>query len=211
MPALLFDLDNTLYPAYAGVTEALEQRMNMYVAEITGLPDVQAKSLRQHYFETYGTTLRGLQMHHDVEVESYLATVHDINVEQFIKPNLHLVQQLSTTTIPWAIFTNSPLEHATRILHKIGFSHMAFPIIDIRVMQFHPKPHPEAYRIALEIVSSSAHDTVLFEDTLHNLSYAKAIGMTTVYLKTVASSDIIPPYVDYCFSDITEAVAHFIT
>jgi putative hydrolase of the HAD superfamily len=211
MPALLFDLDNTLYPAYAGVTEALEQRMNMYVAEITGLPDVQAKSLRQHYFETYGTTLRGLQMHHDVEVESYLATVHDINVEQFINPNLHLVQQLSTTTIPWAIFTNSPLEHATRILHKIGFSHMAFPIIDIRAMQFQPKPHPEAYRIALEIVSSSAHDTVLFEDTLHNLSYAKAIGMTTVYLKTVASSDIIPPYVDYCFSDITEAVAYFIT
>lgn len=211
MPALLFDLDNTLYPAYAGVTEALEQQMNAFVAHITGLPDTQAKSLRQHYFETYGTTLRGLQTHHDVDVETYLATVHDIQVEQYIEPNPRLVAQLSTCTLPWAIFTNSPLEHATRILTKMGFPHLSFPIIDIRAMQFQPKPHPEAYRIALEVVSSSAHDAVLFEDTLHNLSYAKAIGMTTVYLKTHATSDIIPPYVDYCFSDITEAVAHFIT
>lgn len=211
MPALLFDLDNTLYPAYAGVTEALEQQMNAYVADITGLPDAQAKALRQHYFETYGTTLRGLQTHHEVDVEIYLATVHDIAVEQYIDPNPVLVQQLTKCALPWAIFTNSPLEHATRILTKIGFTHLSFPIIDIRAMQFQPKPHPEAYRIALEVVSSSAHDAVLFEDTLHNLSYAKAIGMTTVYLKTHVSSDIIPPYVDYCFSDITEAVAHFIT
>lgn len=211
MPALLFDLDNTLYPAYAGVTEALEQQMNTFVAHITGLPESQAKALRQHYFETYGTTLRGLQTHHDVDVEHYLATVHDISVEQYIDPNPTLVDQLSTCTLPWAIFTNSPLEHATRILTKMGFAHLSFPIIDIRAMQFQPKPHPEAYRIALDVVSSSAHDAVLFEDTLHNLSYAKAIGMTTVYLKTHATSDIIPPYVDYCFSDITEAVAHFIT
>ena len=210
MPALLFDLDNTLYPAYAGVTEALEQQMNAYVAHITGLPTDQAKALRQHYFETYGTTLRGLQMHHAVDVEMYLATVHDISVEQYIHPNARLVQQLTTCSLPWAIFTNSPLEHATRILSKIGFDQLSFPIIDIRAMQFQPKPHPEAYRIALEIVSSSAHDAVLFEDTLHNLSYAKAIGMTTVYLKTHASSDSIPPYVDYCFADITDAVAHFI-
>jgi putative hydrolase of the HAD superfamily len=210
MPALLLDLDNTMYPAYAGVTEALEQRMNAYVAQLTGLPDAQAKELRQHYFETYGTTLRGLQTHHDVDVESYLAQVHDINVEQFITPNPILVDQLTSSSLPWAVFTNSPLEHATRILHKIGFTHTSFPIIDIRVMQFQPKPHPEAYRIALHVVASSAHDAVFFEDTLHNLSYAKAIGMTTVYLKTHANSDLIPPYVDFCFSDITEAVAHFI-
>jgi putative hydrolase of the HAD superfamily len=210
MPALLFDLDNTMYPAYAGVTEALEYRMNAYVAQLTGLPDVQAKALRQHYFETYGTTLRGLQTHHVVDVETYLAHVHDINAEQYITPNPVLVQQLRDCPLPWAVFTNSPLEHATRILHKIGFTHTSFPIIDIRAMQFQPKPHPEAYRIALDVVASSAHDAVLFEDTLHNLHYAKAIGMTTVYIKTHASSDITPPYVDYCFSDITEAVAHFI-
>lgn len=210
MPALLLDLDNTMYPAYAGITEALEQRMNTYVAQVTGLPESQAKALRQHYFETYGTTLRGLQAHHDVDVETYLATVHDIQAEQYITPNPLLVAQLTNCPLPWAVFTNSPLEHATRILHKMGFAHTSFPIIDIRAMQFQPKPHPEAYRIALDVVASSAHDAVLFEDTLHNLSYAKAIGMTTVYLKTHPSSDIIPPYVDFCFSDITKAVAHFI-
>ena len=210
MPALLFDLDNTLYPAYAGVTEALEVRMNQYVAQITGLPAEQAKALRQHYFETYGTTLRGLQTHHDVDVEVYLANVHDINAAQFIEPNPTLVAQLTHCPYTWGIFTNSPLEHATTILTKMGFAHLSFPIIDIRATQFHPKPHPEAYRIALEIISSSAHDTVFFEDTLHNLSYAKAIGMTTVFLKTQTHSQTVPPYVDYCFSDITEAVAHFI-
>ena len=211
MPAYLFDLDNTLYPAYAGVTEALEYRMNQYVARITGLPIDQAITLRQHYFERYGTTLRGLQTHHDVDVESYLADVHDINAAQYIDPNPTLVAQLKSCDAPWGVFTNSPIEHATTILRKLGFHALNFPIIDIRAMQFHPKPHPDAYRIALEIMSSSAHDAVLFEDTLHNLSYAKAIGMQTVYITHDATPDFIPPYVDYCFSDITVAVAHIIT
>lgn len=210
MPALLFDLDNTLYPADAGVTEALEARMNEYVAQITGYDAMRAKQLRQHYFEKYGTTLRGLQTHHDVDVESYLATVHDIPVFDLISPNPTLVRRLEACPWHWAIFTNSPLEHATRILTKMGFSHLSFPIIDIRVLQFHPKPHPEAYRVALEVVSSSAHDTILFEDTLHNLSYAKALGLTTVYIHTNRHTDIIPPYVDYCFADINEAVAHLV-
>ncbi|MBM4413230.1 MAG: pyrimidine 5'-nucleotidase [Chloroflexi bacterium] len=210
MPAYLFDLDNTMYPADAGITEALEHRMNDYVARISGLPIDQAKSLRQHYFERYGTTLRGLQTHHEVDVESYLADVHNIDAAQYISPNLTLVSHLESCGYPWGVFTNSPLEHATSILRKLGFNALNFPIVDIRAMQFHPKPHPDAYQIALEIMSSSAHDAVLFEDTLHNLSYAKAIGMQTVYISHAASPDIIPPYVDHCFSDITVAVAHLI-
>ena len=45
--AFLFDLDNTLYPAHAGVTEALEDRMNAYVQQVSRLPHKEAVALRQ--------------------------------------------------------------------------------------------------------------------------------------------------------------------
>ncbi|NBU63600.1 MAG: pyrimidine 5'-nucleotidase [Chloroflexia bacterium] len=203
--AFLFDLDNTLYPAHAGVTEALEARMNDFVQQVSGLSYPQAIALRRHYFVTYGTTLRGLQLHHDVDVETYLHAVHDFDLPALISPNPALVALLQRITLPMAIFTNSPREHALRALHAIGLADLHLPIIDIRMLNFLPKPHPDAYHIALQTIACPASGTVFFEDTLHNLVHAKALGMTTVYIPHHADLPV-PDYVDYCFPDIHHAI-----
>jgi putative hydrolase of the HAD superfamily len=204
--ALLFDLDNTLYPAHSGVTEALEARMNAYVARVCNLSSADAVALRQHYFVTYGTTLRGLQLHHHVDVDDYLTEVHQFDVRPFVVPNTRLNAHLRRDTRQKAIFTNSPRAHAERILHAIALFDLQMPIIDIRAMQLIPKPHPDAYRIALATLQLDASQVAFFEDTLHNLEPAKALGMTTIYLSTTATSVTIPPFVDYFFPDIFTAL-----
>lgn len=206
--ACLFDLDNTLYPADSGITEALEVQMNAYVARLTGLSSADATALRRHYFVTYGTTLRGLQIHHHVDAEDYLETVHQLPIDDCIVPNPELVAAIEQLPIAKALFTNSPLEHAIRVLRRLGFTTLDMPIIDIRMMQFHPKPHPDAYQIALDVIGVPAHAVALFEDTLHNLAYAKTLGMQTVYINPDPDHPI-PPYVDVC-SPTARAALHAI-
>ena len=207
--AFLFDLDNTLYPANSGVTEALEARMNDYVQQVSGLPYEEALALRQHYFITYGTTLRGLQLHHKVNIEAYLHTVHDFDMPHYVKPNPTLAALMASITVPKAIFTNSPREHAQRALDAMGMAHIVMPVIDIRQLNFLPKPHPAAYNVALNTIECPATGTVFMEDTLHNLEYAKSIGMTTVYIPHHADMPV-PAYVDYCFPDAETAIRAFV-
>ena len=58
---LFFDLDDTLYPASTGLWHAIKERMNMFMHERLCLPEAEIPALREQYFKTYGTTLRGLQ------------------------------------------------------------------------------------------------------------------------------------------------------
>ncbi|MFM7679244.1 MAG: pyrimidine 5'-nucleotidase [Roseiflexaceae bacterium] len=204
--ALLFDLDNTLYPANSGVTEALEARMNAYVQQLTGLPPADARALRQHYFVTYGTTLRGLQHHHHVDIEAYLATVHQLEIDVLVHQNAELRDILIRDTRTHVVFTNSPAEHAIRVLKALGLTTLALPIIDIRALSFEPKPHPSAYQVAIRQTRCPVDEIAFFEDTLHNLAPAKALGMTTVYIGQHPAP--LPAYVDMHFPDIVTALTH---
>jgi putative hydrolase of the HAD superfamily len=204
--ALLFDLDNTLYPATAGVTEALEVRMNAFVQQITGLPLADARALRQQYFVTYGTTLRGLQQHHRVDVEAYLATVHQLDIDALVQQNHALHHILLQDSRRHIIFTNSPAEHAIRVLEALGLASLSLPIIDIRALAFTPKPHLSAYHVAIRETKCRADEIIFFEDTLHNLAPAKSLGMTTVYIGTHPAP--LPTYVDMHFADIVTALTH---
>ena len=206
MQTFFFDLDNTLYPQTARVTEALEEKMNAYVAEITQLDTLDAATIRQGYFERYGTTLRGLQLHHAVDTEAYLAQVHDIQIEALVTRNQLLYDLMQPLLHQSAVFTNSPREHAIRVLAALGFQDQQWRIIDIRATDFQPKPQIAAYEAALRSAQATPGASALFEDTLVNLKTAKKIGMQTVYIHPDPSSITIPSYVDYVYADIVDAV-----
>ncbi len=65
---IFFDLDDTLYPASSGLWPTLKARMSQYMIEIMGIPAGEVPGLREKYFRRYGTTLRGLQANHQVDV-----------------------------------------------------------------------------------------------------------------------------------------------
>jgi hypothetical protein len=77
---IFFDLDDTLYPKTSGLWGAIRERMGVFMVERLGLPAEEVPIIRKTYFETYGTTLRGLQIHYHVNSDEYLSYVHDLHL-----------------------------------------------------------------------------------------------------------------------------------
>ncbi len=195
--AILFDLDNTLYPASAGVGARLEERMTAYVQRIVGCDLETARRLRQAYFLSHGTTLRGLQNDHSFDVEDYLSFVHELQLEELLAADAELDALLEQVPAVKAIFTNAPSEHARRVLGILGIERHFDRIFDIRFAEFLPKPHPAAYRRILETLDVAGERAVLIEDTPRNLPPARELGMLTVLIgepkPDLPQPDIVAP------------------
>lgn len=177
---LFFDLDDTLYPHTAGLWEAIRQRMDLYMQEKLGIAVEAVASLRAYYLETYGTTLRGLQNHFHIEVQEFLAYVHDLPLEQYLKPNPALRQVLLSLPQERWIFTNADLNHARRVLTATGLTDCFTGIVDVNALNFIPKPDPQAYVCALELARADVQQSVIFDDAARNLRPAAQLGFTTV-------------------------------
>jgi putative hydrolase of the HAD superfamily len=194
--AILFDLDNTLYPLSAGLTTAIDERMTAYVQRHKGVSLEQALALRQDYMANHGSTLRGLQMTDKVDPDDYLRDVHDIAYESFLAIDEALDGELAALgDVRKAIFTNAPLEHAERVLRLLGIARHFEQVFDIRFMDFRAKPDPYAYERALDALGAEAARTLLVEDTARNLPPARALGLTTIFIgeAPVANADYTAP------------------
>lgn len=176
-----FDLDDTLYPAEAGLWLAIRNRMSFYMIERMGLPPEQVDAMRKSYLDTYGTTLRGLQHNFHIDTNDYLAYVHDLPLHEFIRPDPSVRQMLLSMPQKRWIFTNADKQHALRVLATLNLEGCFDGIIDVRAMDFLNKPDPMAYRRALEIAGvDDPHDCVLLDDAERNLGPAREMGFTTV-------------------------------
>lgn len=178
---IFFDLDDTLYPASLGLWEAIRLRMQTYMQKLLGLPDEELAAMREHYFETYGTTLRGLQMNHQVDAEDFLAYVHDLPLHLYLKPDPVLRSILLGLPQRRWIFTNSDANHTRRVMDILGVSDCFEGIIDIHTLEFFSKPNREAYQHALRIAGEpDASKCAYLDDSTRNLLPARQMGFRTV-------------------------------
>lgn len=202
--AMLFDLDNTLYPASSGLMEHVDRRIGEYVQQWLRLPQQEADAIRHHYYTTYGTTLRGLQQHHGhSETDEYLRFVHDIAIEQYLTANAELDAALADLPVTKVIFTNSPHEHAERVLQALGIAHHFERTFDLRYFNFVPKPSPQPYQHILDELGIAGNEALLLEDTAQNLDPAKALGMKTVL---ISDRPVVYPTADYVVADVLTAL-----
>ena len=75
----VFDLDNTLYPRECDLFAQIDIKISEYMVRVTGLPYAEARALQKVYYRDHGTSLHGLMLHHQVDPEHFLQTVHDID------------------------------------------------------------------------------------------------------------------------------------
>ena len=90
----LVDLDDTVYPASSGVFRLIRQRIVQYMVEEMKIPAEEAQELRLRLYTTYGTTLRGLSIERGVNMDEYLAYVHDVPLKDVLQPDPLLRQVL---------------------------------------------------------------------------------------------------------------------
>jgi len=208
----IFDLDNTLYRADNGIFAQIEARMTDYVTALLKLPRDQARARQKDLYRQYGTTLNGLMREHAVDADDYLHFVHDIDLSS-LGPDAALAAAIEALPGKRFVFTNGCRDHAARILDRLQMAHLFEQVWDIRTMGFAPKPQAEAYASVVAAGGVEAHQAAMFDDIARNLSPARAMGMTTVWLKTDSPWGAHGPLLDVAEGDIdheTENLTNFL-
>ena len=199
---ILFDLDNTLYPKSMGIFELVIERIRNYMEVRMGFDKELARSLRQEYLRRYGSTMRGLMIHHHLNADDFLEYVHDVGVEKRLSPDPDLEGLLKSITMAKGIFTSGHKPHAQKVLRCLGVEGYFPEIFDIIFTRFIPKPNPEPYRQILEHLSLDGRDCMMIEDLPANLKPAKDLGMTTVLVGPAMQG--IDGVVDHTIESILE-------
>ena len=182
---ILFDLDDTLYPRNTGIMVEIRRLILDYIQKRFELGPDEADALRDRYLQTYGTTMRGLQVNHGIDPEEYLRHVHNIALHKYIRPNGELDAVLGTISQEKVIFTNASREHAQQVLEVLGVQQHFSRIVDVRDMEFESKPRQSAYERICRMLGVEPEECVLVEDNVRNLCPAKEMGMMTVLVGDV--------------------------
>ena len=196
MKAILFDLDNTLYPPERQLFNLIDRRINDYMQQVVGIAAGDVDGLRRRYWQDYGVTLQGLIRHHGVDPEDYLYYVHDVDVTSRLVPDPEL--RLALAALPYRrfIFTNGSHCHVQRVLSALALEGLFEEVFDIRVAAYLPKPRKEPYLRILHRLGLEATDCAMVEDTVINLQPAKELGMRTILVGPPPAPDYVDARVD---------------
>jgi putative hydrolase of the HAD superfamily len=151
---LFFDLDDTLYPASCGLWRDIRARIGLYMRERLDIPAEQVEPLRRHYYETYGTALRGLEREYPVDKADFLAFVHDLPLGDYLAPDPGLCSVIEALPARKFIFTNADSAHAGRVLRALGLEGCFDGVIDVLAVAPYCKPMPESIDIALRLAGN---------------------------------------------------------
>ncbi|MGZ0188802.1 MAG: pyrimidine 5'-nucleotidase, partial [Alphaproteobacteria bacterium] len=81
----VFDLDNTLYsPLRSDLMPQMHLRMQEFIMREFAVDEAEADRRRQFFYEEYGTTLRGLMEHHNMDPEAFLPYCHQLDLSEML-------------------------------------------------------------------------------------------------------------------------------
>lgn len=202
----IFDLDNTLYHPSARLFDLIDDRMGAFIMRLMGVDAAEARRVQKQYFHDHGTTMAGLMRHHGVDPEDFLVDVHAIPLDR-LTPDRRLRDGLARLPGRRLVFTNADADYAARVLDARGIADLFDGICDIRATRYTPKPEPAAYETMVDHLGIDAARSLFVEDMARNLTPAKALGMTTVWLDNGSESghrDHLPSHVDFHVTDIAD-------
>ena len=205
----VFDLDNTIYDINLGLFKKISNRITDFIMSKYSLDIDQAKKIQKEYYLKYGLTLRGLIVEKKLEPEEFLDYVHDVEHPE-LKKNDQLISKIRILEGKKIIFTNATSKHAKKILKILELEHDFDQIIDIKDLEYIPKPDKRSYKKLLECLNLNKENldkTIFFEDTVKNLIPAKELGITTVWMKnSINEKDFMKNcnFIDYSFNNLNE-------
>lgn len=191
----VFDLDNTLYPASAGLFDQMSRLMGTYIAANLKIPLSEARHLQKGYFRKYGITLRGLMLEKGIDPDHFLSVTHELDLSR-VQPRPDMAKALNILPGRKLIFTNGPEHHAVNLLAHLQISDCFDGIFDIKAADYQAKPADFAYERFMERFDVRGDTACMIEDTARNLPPARLRGMTTVWVNGAAEwaqPDLLTP------------------
>jgi putative hydrolase of the HAD superfamily len=195
----IFDLDDTLHNASAHIFPVMNRSMTQYIMEHLKLEEHAAHQLRQHYWNIYGATLKGLTRHHGVDARHFLTSTHQFFLPEMViqvKRLRHLLQSLHGRK---CVFTNAPRSYALHVLDILGIADCFELVFSVESTKFHAKPSMRGFQMLLKTIHARASDCVMLEDNLTALMTAKKLGMQTIWITKKLQK---PNFVDYRLNSV---------
>jgi putative hydrolase of the HAD superfamily len=190
--AVVFDLDNTLYPADNGLFTEVERRILLFFTLRLGIAPDAAARLRKDYRRRYHLTICGLMAERGVDPEEFMSFVHDVPVEEHLSPDPELRGLLEEIPCRRAVLTNGSLRHARRVLEALGVDDLFADVCDLAATGYVPKPEPVSYRRAAELWGISLPRSIYVDDLPANVRGALALGMTGILLSAAPPPPDLP-------------------
>src|ERR1700742_4153879 len=186
----VFDLDNTLYPHHVNLWQQVDARIGEFVASWLNISREEAHVVQKDYYRRYGTSMRGMMTEHGVPADDYLAYVHQIDHSP-LQPNPAMGAAIAKLPGRKLILTNGSIDHADKVLQRLGLANHFEAVFDIIAAELEPKPAPQTYRKFLRDHGVDPAKSAMFEDLARNLVIPHRLGMTTVLVVPDGSQEVV--------------------
>jgi putative hydrolase of the HAD superfamily len=207
----VFDLDNTLYPHHVNLWQQVDARIGEFVSAYLKVLPEEARRIQKDYYRRYGTTMRGMMTEHGVRADDFLAYVHQIDHSP-LEPNPTMGAAIARLPGRKLILTNGSVDHADKVLQRLGIGAHFEAVFDIVAAELEPKPSPQTYDRFLKAHDIDAAKAAMFEDLARNLVVPHALGMTTVLVVPEHTREVFregwelegrdAPHVDHVTDDL---------
>ena len=198
--ALIFDLDDTLYPFGNFLSEEkFWEIFYGYVARANNMTEAEVKTRCEEMLATGMMDLiPAWKDKHVFDIADFTACIDSQDISH-MGPCDETRDLLANWQGQVVVFTNAHRSHAERVLEKIGLTPHVAHICDYTTRNLRAKPDPVIYTELLERLALDPKQCVMFEDRANNLEPAHALGMGTVMVHP-EPHDL--PYVDYWYPDL---------
>ena len=174
---LIFDLDNTLYPASSKMNDGITSRMIEMTARQAGVSVEEAAKLRAERMPIYGTSLGWLMAEHGLtDIQGFFDLVHPESEINELDQDSNLRPFLESLPYPMTVLTNSPTVHANRVLDFFGIRDLFIFISDIQTNGLKGKPYPNSYLSATFEKGYNLSNSLFFDDHEKYTKGFSAIG-----------------------------------
>lgn len=197
----LFDLDNTLHNADAGIFQLINQHMTHYLAQRLKLSLTEASHIRQDYWHRYGATLAGLQKHHpEISINDFLQHSHPIDeILAKLTPISGTVSMLKRLNARKVVFSNGPSFYVQSIIKALDIQDYFEKLYGTDDLNLLYKPDHNAYHTVCRLLAVNPKNCIMVDDSAENLLSAKTLGMTTIWFGAQTHN---LPFIDFAALDM---------
>lgn len=207
MKAVIFDMDGVIVdtnPHHRTAWREYYQRYGKTLSDADFVEYVSGKhnnDILRHLFA--GKTLtadESRQLAHEKEALFRELYSKDITPVVGLIPFL---QSLKKAGILTAVATSAPVENLDFVVDALSLR----PYFDVLLNESlvtHPKPDPEIYQKAMDMLGVDPAESVIFEDSMTGIQAGKASGASVVGLATTQSLDELYPFVDDAILDFSQ-------
>ena len=207
--AVIFDLDNTLYPHSREFSSLLDEVMAKVLIEEFGI-DLSFERVLETVKESYSKYREGGEIfyrEYGIDKKKFYDAYHKRAIAEAVDkiiPHEDLPEKIRQIEIAKFVFTYSSREACESILRKLGlyeaFEGHFYSVEDFGILT--KNESPEVYLKLCERIGFAPTDCIFVDDSYSNLEYPKEIGMTTVRIFYNENSTGDKKYIDAAYKGV---------